>query len=48
MIEGKYVAAIEVGKEMICLQMFLNELGKKQELGTLYSDKEICTHLQNN
>ena len=36
--EAKYVAATEASKEMICLQRFLDELGKKQELGRLYSD----------
>ena len=29
--EAKYVAATEVGKEMIWLHSFLDELGKKQE-----------------
>ena len=30
--EAEYVAAIEVGKEMIWLHGFLDELGKKQEM----------------
>ena len=31
--EAKYVAATEASKEMIWLQRFMDELGKKQELG---------------
>ena len=37
--EAEYVAATEVSKEMIWLQRFLDELGKKKELGRLYSDR---------
>ena len=37
-IEAKYVAATEVGNEMIWLHGFLDELGKKQEIGILYSN----------
>jgi len=37
-MEAEYVATIEASKEMIWLQRFLDELGKKQELGRLYSD----------
>ena len=37
-IEAKYVAATKAGKEMIWLHGFLNELGKKQEIGILYSN----------
>ena len=36
--EAKYVAATEAGKEMIWLHGFLDELGKKQEMGILHSD----------
>ena len=36
--ETKYVAIAEVGKEMIWLHGFLDELGKKQEMGILHSD----------
>ena len=36
-IEAEYVVATEASKEMIWLQRFLDELGKKQELGNLYS-----------
>ena len=37
MIEAEYVAATKAGKEMICLHDFLDELGKKQEMGILHS-----------
>ena len=37
-IEAEYVIATKVGKEMIWLHGFLNELGKKQEIGILYSN----------
>ena len=33
--EAEYVAATETGKEMIWLHGFLDELGKKQEIGIL-------------
>ena len=36
--EAEYVAAIEAGKEMIWLHGFLDELGKKQEMGILHND----------
>jgi len=36
--KAKYVAPIEASKEIIWLQMFLDEFGKKQELGRLYND----------
>jgi len=36
--EAEYVAGIEAGKEMIWLHSFLDELGKKHELGVLHSD----------
>ncbi|WJZ95352.1 hypothetical protein VitviT2T_014128 [Vitis vinifera] len=38
--EAEYVAATEVGKEMIWLHGFLDELGKKQEMGILHSDSQ--------
>ena len=44
-IEAEYVAAIEASKEMIWLQRFLDELGKKQKLGKLYSDSQSAIHL---
>ena len=37
-IEAEYVTATKAGKEMIWLHGFLNELGKKQEMGILYSN----------
>ena len=37
-IEAKYVAATKAVNEMIWLHGFLNELGKKQEIGILYSN----------
>ena len=39
--ETEYVAAIEAGKEMIWVHGFLDELGKKQEIGILHSDSSI-------
>ena len=36
--KAEYVAATEAGKEMIWLHGFLDELGKKQEMGILHSD----------
>eukprot|EP00253_Pinus_taeda_P017354 PITA_17354 len=47
-MEVEYVVAIEASKEMIWLQKFLDELGKKQELGKLYSDSESVIHLAKN
>ena len=41
-MEIQYVVAIEVSKEMIWLQRFMEELGKKQENSRLYSDKTEC------
>ena len=46
--KAKYVAATEASKEMIWLQRFLEELGKKQELGRLYSDSQSAIHLAKN
>jgi len=42
--KAEYVAATEASKEMIWLQKFLDELGKKQELGRLYSDSQSTIH----
>ena len=47
-IEVEYVAATEASKEMIWLQRFLDELGKKLELGKLYSDSQSAIHLAKN
>ncbi|RVW84844.1 Retrovirus-related Pol polyprotein from transposon TNT 1-94 [Vitis vinifera] len=37
----EYVAATEAGKKMIWLHGFLDELGKKQEMGILHSDNKL-------
>ena len=47
-IEDEYVAATEVGKEMIWLHSFLDELGKKQKLGILHSDSQSAIFLAKN
>ncbi|RVW83244.1 Retrovirus-related Pol polyprotein from transposon TNT 1-94 [Vitis vinifera] len=39
--KAEYVAATEAGKEMIWLHGFLDELGKKQEMGILHSDNKL-------
>ena len=46
--EAEYVTATEASKEMILLQMFMDELGKKQEMERLYSDIQSVIHLANN
>ena len=46
-MEVEYVAATEVSKEMIWLQRFMEELGKKQENSRLYSDNHSSIHLAN-
>ena len=43
--EAEYVAATEVGKEMIWLHGFLDELGKKQEMDILHSDSIVQSFL---
>ena len=43
--EVEYVVPTEAGKEMICLHGFLNELGKKQEMGNLHSDSQSAIFL---
>ena len=45
MIEEEYIVATEASKEIIWLQRFLDELGKKQALGKLYSDNMSAIHL---
>jgi hypothetical protein len=47
-IEVEYVAATEATKEMIWLQRFMEELGKKQENNRLYCDSQSAIHLENN
>ena len=46
--EAEYVAATEASKEMIWLQRFMDELGKKHDMGTLYSDNQSAIHLAKN
>jgi hypothetical protein len=46
--EVEYVAATEASKEMIWLQRFMEELGKKQENNRLYYDSESAIHLAKN
>ncbi|RVX07254.1 Retrovirus-related Pol polyprotein from transposon TNT 1-94 [Vitis vinifera] len=46
--EAEYVAATEAGKEMIWLHGFLDELGKKQEMGILHSDSQSAIFLAEN
>jgi len=47
-MKAKYVATTEASKEMIWLQGFMDELGKKQEMGRLYSDNQSAIHLTKN
>ena len=46
--EAEYVVATEASKEMIWLQIFMEELGKKQENNRLYCDSESAIHLAKN
>jgi len=46
--EVEYVAVTEAGKEMIWLQSFLNELGKKNEMGVLHNDSQSAIFLAKN
>jgi hypothetical protein len=39
---------LEANKEMIWLQRFMEELGKKQENNMLYCDSQSAIHLENN
>ena len=47
-MEAKYVSTTETSKEMIWLQRFMEELGKKQENNRLYSDIQSTIHLAKN
>ena len=47
-MEAEYVAAIEASREMIWLQSFMEELGKKQENSRLYNDSQSAIHLAKN
>ena len=44
--KAKYVATTEASKEMIWLQRFMEELGKKQENSRLYCDMRVKFILQ--
>jgi hypothetical protein len=46
--EAEYVVATEASKEMIWLQRFMEELGKKKENSRLYCDNESAIHLAKN
>ncbi|KAL5834460.1 hypothetical protein ACOSQ4_013957 [Xanthoceras sorbifolium] len=46
--EAEYVAVTEASKEMVWLQSFLEELGKKQEDNILYCDSQSAIHLAKN
>ena len=46
--EAEYVAAIEASKEIIWLQRFMDELGKKHDMGVLYGDSQSAIHLAKN
>jgi hypothetical protein len=46
--EEEYVVATEASKEMIWLQRFMEELGKKKENSRMYCDNESPIHLENN
>ena len=47
-IEAEYVAATKTGKEMIWLHGFLDELGKKQEMGILHSNSQSAIFVTKN
>ena len=44
-MEAEYVADTKASKEMIWLQRFMKELGKKQENRRMYSDIQSAIHL---
>ena len=46
--EVEYVVATGAGKEMIWLYGFLDELGKKQEMGILHNDSQSAIFLAKN
>jgi hypothetical protein len=46
--KAEYVAATEASKEIIWLQRFMEELGKKQENRRLYRDSESAIHIAKN
>ena len=44
----EYVVATEASKEMIWLQRFMEELGKKQENCMMYNDIQSSIHIAKN
>ncbi|KAE8710415.1 Retrovirus-related Pol polyprotein from transposon TNT 1-94 [Hibiscus syriacus] len=46
--EAEYVAVTDASKEMVWLQSFLEELGKKQENNVLYCNSQSVIHLAKN
>jgi len=46
--EENYIVATKASKEMIWLQMFMEELGKKQENRRLYNDNHCAIYIANN
>jgi hypothetical protein len=46
-MEAEYVVATKASKEVIWLQRFMEELGKKQENSRLYCDSKSFIHLAN-
>ena len=47
-MEVEYVVATEASKEMIWLQRFMEELGKKQGNRRLYNDSQSAIHIAKN
>ena len=47
-IEAKYMATIEVGKEIIWMRDFINELGIREEYFLLRCDNQTTMHLVKN
>jgi hypothetical protein len=46
--EVEYVSITKASKEMVWLQRFIEELGKKKENNRLYCDSESVIHLRKN
>jgi hypothetical protein len=46
--KAEYVVATKASKEMIWLERFMEELGKKHENSRLYCDSESVIHLEKN
>ena len=47
-MEAEYVVVTEASKEMISLQWFMYELGKKHETSRLYCDNQSAIHIAKN